>query len=148
MKIIYTAMFGVLLSACANQQQKAPPEVPVGTPPITMNGDLEAATIKGVQSSLKDPDSAKVTSLVAYRIATGIRICGFVNAKNSYGGYAGNAPFYLFVTEASRPDGTKVYIGGPAIIPDRDYVGYLVFYQMFPACKASGYVDPESLLPR
>lgn len=55
----------------------------------------EKQVIIGVISSqLKDPDSAKYT-WQDYK--GGDTYCGFVNSKNSYGGYVGNTPIILEV---------------------------------------------------
>ena len=50
-----------------------------------------------VKSNLKDPDSAKFGRYKAFTVNdTGGKItaiCGYVNAKNSYGGYGGMTPY-------------------------------------------------------
>lgn len=49
---------------------------------------------QGVRDALKDPDSAKFSSLTGSVSETGtVAACGLVNAKNSFGGYTGKAPF-------------------------------------------------------
>lgn len=49
---------------------------------------------KAVKRKLKDPDSAKFNSIRAYPKENQMyTVCGFVNAKNSYGGYGGDMPF-------------------------------------------------------
>jgi hypothetical protein len=48
--------------------------------------DLIAQAHERVKDSLKDPDSAKFKSDFAGKDGA---VCGFVNAKNSYGGYGG-----------------------------------------------------------
>lgn len=47
-----------------------------------------------VKDQLLDADSAKFT-MPAYK--GGTVYCGYVNSKNTYGGYAGNAIFQVFV---------------------------------------------------
>lgn len=48
-----------------------------------------------VARSLKDPESARFADLRIGRTANGEPVvCGTVNAKNSYGGYTGAAPFF------------------------------------------------------
>ncbi len=42
---------------------------------------------------LKDPESAKFGELAAVKYPNGVIVCGSVNAKNSFGGYAGASPF-------------------------------------------------------
>ena len=47
-----------------------------------------------VKSRLKDPDSAKFSNEEVYQWQSGsYAMCGYVNAKNSFGGYAGNVRF-------------------------------------------------------
>jgi hypothetical protein len=45
---------------------------------------------ESLQGRLKDPDSAKIKGVV---VAPDGTICGFLNAKNSYGAYIGFEPF-------------------------------------------------------
>ncbi len=64
--------------------------------------EVQAVT-DALKSALKDPDSAKVSGV---RIsADGKTACGFVNAKNSYGGYSGKSVFYAmgFKNKAGKP---------------------------------------------
>ena len=55
----------------------------------------EEKVLDGLRKKLKDPNSA-----ILGQIKTGteddgtIPICGFVNAKNSFGGYTGDTPFF------------------------------------------------------
>lgn len=47
-----------------------------------------------MRRSLKDPDSARFGDVMAARAADGTTIvCGYVNARNSFGGYVGMQPF-------------------------------------------------------
>ncbi len=47
-----------------------------------------------VRNRLKDPESAKFSQSKVYRGFKGApMVCGFVNAKNSYGGYIGDKGF-------------------------------------------------------
>lgn len=57
--------------------------------------DLEKKAVqKGVVQQLKDPDSARFGDIAAVKSSAGtITVCGWVNAKNSYGGYTGDKPF-------------------------------------------------------
>lgn len=63
--------------------------------PITLTGTQRSIVEQGVRAALKDPDSAKFGGPVAAaRAADGdVTACGFVNAKNSYGGYVGSSPY-------------------------------------------------------
>jgi hypothetical protein len=77
---------------------------------VTPDGRFAKAE-NAVRANLKDPDSAKFSDLSALT-SPNVRgeptkvVCGRVNARNSYGGYAGAAPFVYFVDE------DKAYIAG------------------------------------
>ncbi|PWE48482.1 hypothetical protein DEM26_18210 [Thioclava sp. NG1] len=47
-----------------------------------------------VSKELKDPDSAKFRNIFSVKSGEETIICGEVNARNSYGGYAGYSYFY------------------------------------------------------
>ncbi|WP_337052507.1 hypothetical protein [Pseudoxanthomonas sp. USHLN014] len=71
----------------------------------------ESAEIRNaVVARLKDPDSAKIEAIdVAAPDATHIsKFCGYVNAKNSFGGYAGALRFYGLV--GPREDGSTMAV--------------------------------------
>ena len=51
--------------------------------------------IEMVRSSLKDPTSAQFSKVTVSDI--GIFVCGYVNAKNSFGGYVGPTRFAVVV---------------------------------------------------
>ena len=51
---------------------------------------LIAKAEAAMREQLKDPDSAKFSDAkVFYNTRVGISVCGYVNARNSYGGYTG-----------------------------------------------------------
>lgn|SRR3990167_1881145 len=62
---------------------------------ITLSAEQADAVKAGIRASLKDPDSARFDSpFQAVRNSAGnISVCGYVNGKNSYGGYTGTQPF-------------------------------------------------------
>ena len=74
---------------------------------------LAAKLREEFRSGLKDPESARFSSLVLSESETAektLALCGLVNAKNSYGGYTGNTGFVintagLVVIESSEPAG-------------------------------------------
>jgi hypothetical protein len=80
------------LSACASQPSK---------PPVVWS--KEAATSEEIVDAketvvgqLKDPESARFGEIWAMSGTNGKRtICGYVNAKNSFGGYTGKQMFTL-----------------------------------------------------
>jgi hypothetical protein len=87
-----------------------------------------------IRRALKDPDGARFGDIIGGRDAAGVlNVCGWVNAKNSSGGYAGMQPFMGFVTE--RPVGSS----------DRKAVGFVPLGigaedspRVFSSCKAQG----------
>ena len=85
------------------------------TPPPTVKGLLITLTDEqieyvrlGVRNILKDPDSAIFGRIIAGALNashTSLVVCGWVNAKNSFGGYTGRRPFIgevegVFIQEA------------------------------------------------
>lgn len=89
----------------------------VATDPVPMTPTLEEAAQKAVRNVLKDPDSAQFSGVpVAARSKqTGnIRVCGYVNAKNSYGGYNGSTRYVADIAEmALGPMPLSAAIGSP-----------------------------------
>ncbi len=69
-----------------------------------------------VKDTLKDPDSAKFESFFRdFGDDTGY-VCGYINAKNSYGGYIGKKPYYVRI---EAEDG-KLKDHGPVMIIDSE----------------------------
>lgn len=61
---------------------------------IELSASQRAEIEATIRDALKDPDSAKFSGLAAAINAKGVvTACGYVNAKNSFGGYAGKEPF-------------------------------------------------------
>lgn len=57
----------------------------------------------GVAKGLKDPESARFgDAFNASDDGSMIHVCGMVNAKNSYGGYIGEKPFYAAGDKLSK----------------------------------------------
>jgi len=85
----------LLLSLFATESVSAAPAKP--------SNEVDAAKVQVVKmfitNGLKDPDSAKFRGL---KMKWGT-VCGEVNAKNSYGGYAGFRRFYAI-------DGTDIHM--------------------------------------
>lgn len=83
----------VVLGGCAPRE--APVKV-LAIAPLTT--EHVAVVHETIRRSLKDPDSARFTEPVAGTIlakdgSASLLVCGFVNAKNSYGGYTGNKAY-------------------------------------------------------
>lgn len=73
-----------------------------------------------VSRSLKDPESAKFENL--YKTTDGLMpiVCGEVNSRNGYGGYAGRTPFvyvassdHAYLIDMNSPDPAEVLEGLP-----------------------------------
>jgi hypothetical protein len=62
--------------------------------------EIGAKDVQLARSRMKDPDSSKFDSIRVFRFnAFGKTIdmtCGNLNAKNSYGGYVGSKPFWVY----------------------------------------------------
>lgn len=75
-------------------------EAPAGTrhERHTLSPAQVAAMQASVRRLLKDPDSAQFSDLKARKMVMpggkiAYQVCGFVNAKNSFGGYSGRSQF-------------------------------------------------------
>lgn len=89
----FTIVVAALLSGCASG---AAVETQATVKPFQMTAADREAVETAVKSSLKDPASAQFGDMRAVYSATRPRtvtICGAVNARNSYGGFAGAKPF-------------------------------------------------------
>jgi hypothetical protein len=72
----------------------------------------------GVAEGMKDPESARFSGeMLAAKNSKGIiTVCGYVNGKNSYGGYVGKSPFvgvlgdgkFVLVDIGSSQDDRKI----------------------------------------
>lgn len=82
------------LAACGPNAQQPGQQGPTpGTP-----HNLTAAELRVVQRDLRaaliDPESARFGDTFASRSAEGVvTVCGYVNSRNRFGGYAGMSPF-------------------------------------------------------
>ena len=91
--ILASAVSAVWLAGCT-APKKAQPVAPTAQL-VTADRAYVDASLAKLRSSLKDPDSAKFYGIYAIQKPDQPRpsVCGFVNAKNSYGGYVGKTPF-------------------------------------------------------
>jgi hypothetical protein len=62
-----------------------------------------------VSENLRDPDSAQFSDMVALKNGRDTIVCGFVNAKNGYGGYTGRKRFIYI--DGMRTSHMNVYDG-------------------------------------
>jgi hypothetical protein len=91
------AAIAVAISAGCQSSRPADPLAGVAPGSPYKLSSEQIAKIKSVISEgLKDPESAKFPDpFVATKEGNNITVCGYVNAKNSYGGYVGKKPFYV-----------------------------------------------------
>lgn len=67
---------------------------------VQMSKEQIAAVHASVKRDLRDPDSARFQDLAMVRdkgpkaTSDTFMVCGYVNAKNAFGGYTGRTPFY------------------------------------------------------
>jgi hypothetical protein len=62
--------------------------------PIKLSAKMRRGIENDLKVGLKDPESARFGTMNALDHKNGeIEICGWVNAKNGYGGYTGETPF-------------------------------------------------------
>jgi len=113
--ILLAALSGCVASPSQQQQSGFPP-VPPDPAPSTASAyrtyilpASDADVVKRfVAESLKDPGSAtfgKITASISDRGV--VSVCGMVNARNSYGGYAGQTPFMGVL--ATNTSGQRVF---------------------------------------
>lgn len=87
-----SSLMSLILVGCA--MPTIPPELE--TRPAYLSDSETDAVKAGVRSALKDPNSANFGPIGAARYVRddkSLLVCGWVNARNSYGGYTGMEPF-------------------------------------------------------
>lgn len=98
-KAVYSVLALLLVSACGGMGAQADEVDP-------KQAEFEQKVQNAVRAILRDPASAQFSDMKAYPDANAA--CGKVNAKNAFGGYAGEESFaYSFsqaATESSDPD--------------------------------------------
>lgn len=66
--------------------------------------EFRAVYEPAIKEELKDPDSAKFYWPYYFsRESNGFLTCGYLNAKNSYGGYSGKTPVVAVYNYGSKP---------------------------------------------
>lgn len=91
MRALSAIAVGMLLSGCAPVGQQAP-ELKL-LAPVALNAAQTDAVEAGVRHGLKDPASAQFRNMRAGQNGESVTVCGEVNARNSFGGFAGFSPF-------------------------------------------------------
>jgi len=88
-RLLTIAAFAALLAGCQTAQVEPELSTPVPLAPYQI-----AAIQEGVKAALKDPESARFGNIKAGQRSNGdVVVCGWVNAKNGFGGYSGMEPF-------------------------------------------------------
>lgn len=113
-------MFSVLFLSLATMSA----ELPV-VPLTALHKQQISAAVK---AKLKDPDSAQFRWPAPKEWGS---YCGWVNAKNSYGGYTGFKPFYVV---GGAPNAKKGFIVSTVVLAEEGSAG--VAEQM---CSKEGY---------
>ncbi len=95
-QIVVFCICTISFFGCSSQlpQQRKPPVT--WTKKNASVDEIQNAKVK-IISQLKDPESAIFGEVWAMNGTNGQRtICGYINARNSYGGYTGQKMFTLF----------------------------------------------------
>jgi hypothetical protein len=104
-KLKYLAVTAAIsLAGCTT----LPPSLQKAGTPIALSAGQLAAVESGVRQRLKDPASAMFgsTTLAAQSADGEITACGFVNAKNSFGGYTGSSLYIAILRGGTVVDAT------------------------------------------
>ena len=89
---------------------------------VTLTLQQQQAVRVGVANGMKDPESARFGDrMVAAKQPNGlITVCGYVNGKNSFGGYVGMSPFVGMLADLPSGPFKLMDIGSSA--RDREFV--------------------------
>ena len=113
MKTMTVASLAFLLIGCAPPVKKTQRPRPQLPPPQLTQADPAyiTASLDRVKQLLKDPNAAEFSNIYAPVFYPDQKedpsVCGTVNAKNSYGGYAGNM---RFVVTPQYPNGVGPFV--------------------------------------
>jgi len=89
MRVSIIALTALTVSACVPAEPTKPPGQP-----YALSSKAVRAIQADVRQAMKDPDSARFGRIAAAIDSDGVvTACGWVNGKNSYGGYTGELPF-------------------------------------------------------
>lgn len=115
-------LLGCLVSGCVTQDGQPPamaaaaatPPVLATKTPVTLTPVDTAAVKQGVTKALKDPESARFGAMKAGADGKGVvSVCGYVNAKNSFGGYTGEKLFTgVVIGEGQKKGFVMIGMGG------------------------------------
>lgn len=84
----------LILSACNNSES-----------------ELKKLAMSSIEEKLKDPDSAKFSDVFLPKGDQGaVSVCGYVNTKNSFGGYSGKVRFLVYIYINQENNKKTVYL--------------------------------------
>lgn len=103
--IVVTGLLAITSCQSAPPRQATPPRQ---TAPYMLTSDDIAAIKRDLPSSLKDPNSAMFGTMGSSIDTKGVvSVCGYVNARNSFGGYTGQQPYTGIL--ATNREGKRVF---------------------------------------
>ncbi|MGX1096511.1 hypothetical protein [Amorphus sp. MBR-141] len=89
-RFVWLMSAGAVLFGCVPQGSIPTERVAL----LDLTPSQRASVEAGVRDALKDPESARFGEMYAGRSPSDlVTVCGYVNAKNSFGGYTGEKPF-------------------------------------------------------
>jgi hypothetical protein len=108
------AALAVLVTSVQPAFAQIAPNVSNGASAIPITVDEVNRAQAALSSQLIDPVSAQYDLRVAHHIGKAAVFCGFVNAKNRFGGYTGFEPFVIFGGDATilQPEMDKSAFNG------------------------------------
>lgn len=113
MKMLFVLAAGLALAGCAEPPKN---EIKPGVP-YSLSKKEVSLVKRDVASALKDPNSARFGRIAAAKKDSDVVVvCGFVNGRNSYGGYTGEKPFMGVLTA------NGFLVGSIAGASDSDYI--------------------------
>ncbi|MGO8840686.1 MAG: hypothetical protein ACLQF1_05960 [Methyloceanibacter sp.] len=126
--LVAGALAALMLTACAPS--------PGTVMPYQLSDSYKATIEATVRATLKDPDSARFGAMSATKDMTGsVSVCGWVNAKNSFGGYTGDQLFIGLLNDGARPAVFTL----TAIDPQQPGQWPVLF-----KCKHAGIIPPHA----
>jgi hypothetical protein len=94
MKVRFLLPILAVMAGCVSQGS--------GMKPVTefpIDPETRQKVAVGLAAAMKDPESMRLGAIRAGHTQDGkILVCGWVNAKNSFGGYTGDQPFDGYIT--------------------------------------------------
>lgn len=72
--------------------------------PADLTPQMEKQALMLLSDRVRDPGSLQLSKLEAGKKDDGsVIVCGFYNAKNGFGGYAGRTPFFMLLPITGEP---------------------------------------------